>query len=235
MKRSLILFIVVLATTCVFGVGEALADRVQYGNFQISLDRDGKPSWNSSGNDGFEQMWYEYPPQTSMGKQGQTPVPQTWWNEWWYDGKLVIPGDKIINLSFYWKPLNETPGVLEPVAFHVTINWSNSMWGPGLGTPPIPGHGYDPEKYIGRYTPIQFDYMPGEAGYEGTGVNDPYKTGNFSLGLGYNPEWISVDVRGVNVAIWGGVIEHTCVPIPGALLLLGSGLIGLVGLRKKIT
>jgi hypothetical protein len=60
-----------------------------------------------------------------------------------------------------------------------------------------------------------------------------WDSGVYWLPIPYNPEWVSVDVQGMNVMIWNGIIEHQCVPIPAAVWLLGSGLIGLVGVRRK--
>lgn len=38
-----------------------------------------------------------------------------------------------------------------------------------------------------------------------------------------------------NTGITGGEVHSTATPIPGALLLLGSGLIGLVGVRRRLS
>ena len=54
-----------------------------------------------------------------------------------------------------------------------------------------------------------------------------------------NPEWERIRFSwevpaGEFVFIDSGHVATECVPIPSALLLLGSGLIGIVGLRKKL-
>jgi hypothetical protein len=105
---------------------------------------------------------------------------------------------------------------------------------------------YDPpftaEDYLERLSPIRFGdgfllngeeldfYMPWYWDEE----NGIFWTEWFPLPIDYNPEWVSIDARGESVIITGE-LEHVCeaVPLPGAVWLLGSGLLGLLGLRKR--
>jgi hypothetical protein len=84
-------------------------------------------------------------------------------------------------------------------------------------------------------------YVVGASAY---GVDDPYTTGGtLVLASGitlFGIRYISSDVlkypsntTGGN-AYFGGNFKFTSVPIPSALWLLGSGLIGIVGFRKKM-
>jgi len=228
MKPLKLFLAVLLALTLLVGMaGTAVADKTQFGYFQVKLlGWDATPGWDGQLNSGFQSTWFAYP-QPAPPTQ---PPPPTWWNEWFYDGKLVIPGGKFVNVVFDWLPIN--PGI--PSNFHVTINWSTAGWQPGQGTPPVPITGApDPEQYIGRSTPYVFQYIP-----DPTGANPPvlqhFQSGDFWLPIPYNPEWVSIDVRGENVFIMNGILEHTCVPIPGALWLLGPGLLGLLGIRWKM-
>jgi len=205
------------------------------------------PSWGditiptTAINDGFQGTWFQYPNPGSFVRDPLNPRPEpqlptgappTFWNEWWYDDPFV-KGGKWINISFTWASLNQgIPGTNfpAPVDFHVTINWTNGGW-VGQATPPI-GATADPEQYIVRMTPWTFHFDPATGAGDQPGL---WTSGKYWLPIDYNPEWVSVDVRGENVSISGGVLLHECapVPLPAAVWLLGPGLLGIAALRRK--
>ncbi|MEW6219691.1 MAG: hypothetical protein AB1634_09205 [Thermodesulfobacteriota bacterium] len=191
------------------------AFEVREGRFQLELVSPTQAQWDRDQNDGFNNSWYMYPQQLEGMALDQVALP--WWNEWWWNDPYRI-GGKWVQIQFDWSPID--PNM--PVQVGVTINWTNGGW-VGQQGPPIPGQGYDAEQYIERLHPWE---LMGNGGH--------FDSGLYWLPIHYNPEWVSVDVRGGNVLIANGQIWHQCVPLPGAVWLLGSGLLGLVGLRRRL-
>jgi len=113
-----------------------------------------------------------------------------WWNIWYYDHPLDPERRKIGFIEFDVFPLD--PG--QPQYFEIAVNWSNDLW-TDPNNPPLPGD----DAFIGRQTLLLFEgeIVPGH-------YRLPYEI------LDYNPEWVSVDVRGFNFEIPGGIIEHEC-------------------------
>ena len=218
---KLFLAFLLIVTMVAFVTGTATASEVRHGIFQIEfVPGQTEPRSDPALNDGFQQTWFYYPP-PSNGTSLASVQPLPWWNEWWYNDPFIQPGGKWVDINFQWQPID--PG--QPTDFHVTINWTNGGWR-NQGTPPIGGQGYDPELYIERLTPWVVHSDPGLPG-------GSFDTGIYWLPIDYNPVWVSVDVRGNNVLISNGTIDHQCVPIPGAVLLFGSGLAGLAAFRRR--
>jgi hypothetical protein len=162
-------------------------------------------------------QWFEYPQDTDM----------SWWNQWFYDDPLVQPGGKRVHLQFSYEPLDPAfDGFLE-----VTINWSTPEWSPNPDAPPLPEAPSNPEDFIERLIDYAGQYPMEPWTFIGAGEFD---SGQFYLPIDYNPEWVSIDVRGDNMLITRGTLEHVCVPIPTGVWLLGSGLLGLVGIRRRL-
>ncbi|MCK4857232.1 MAG: IPTL-CTERM sorting domain-containing protein, partial [candidate division Zixibacteria bacterium] len=115
-----------------------------------------------------------------------------WWNIWFYDHPLDVERLKLIHIEFDASPFIPGPGLLE-----VAVNWSTDLWDTP-GEPPLPG--VDEELYIGRETIVL--------------VEDMTELEHFSLDVilpNFNPEWVSIDVRGSNFIIESGSISHTCI------------------------
>jgi hypothetical protein len=151
-------------------------------NFWVTIGAGAVLDGGGSGfNDG---EWYVYP---SM-----------WINEWFYDHPFTTTRGKIIHIEFDWVAYD--PACTTDIT--VAVNWSTPAWsalGYGATEPPLPG--VNPETdYIVRHTMLQqcgtydttqhfvFDYVITE----------------------YNPEWVSIDVRGCNFVITNGLIRHEC-------------------------
>jgi len=121
-----------------------------------------------------------------------------WWNVWFYDHPLDHSRMKHFLVQGGLMPVQ--PGM--DAYIEVAVNWSTDLWPPD-GPPPVPGN-FDPameDQFIGReifyvfqgpfFDPVPLEYI-------------------YDL-LPYNPEWVSIDIRGWNFML-DGVIEHTCLP-----------------------
>ncbi len=143
---------------------------------------------NGFGEDAYGEGWYYYP---NTG----------WWNVWFYDH----PFDPTRMKEFFaWANiLPVIPGT--PSMIEIAINWSTPEWPPGLPPPVPPLDPVEEQMSIGRET---FYFFEGILEPGGPPAEFDFVIPN------YNPEWVSMDVRGSNFVI-DGVIEHTCLPQGG--------------------
>jgi hypothetical protein len=133
------------------------------------------------GEDAYGNGWYQYPSE--------------WWNIWFYDHPFSAARYKEITIVVDAFPFNTAA----PAFLELAVNWSTDAWSldqpPGDSSPPLPGT--DEALYIGRATLINSDNFAGH--HEFTWVIPDY-----------NPEWVSIDVRGFNFIIEPGIITHEC-------------------------
>jgi len=134
------------------------------------------------GENAYGDGWYYYPM-------------YDWWNIWFYDHPYDPTRHKEAFIDFDIMPREPGPSYIE-----LAINWSTDQWSidqpPVDSAPPLPGVNED--LYIGRE--VLF-VMQDPAGH----YNIPWTLPD------YNPEWVSIDVRGFNFIIPAGVIMHACV------------------------
>jgi PKD repeat protein len=132
-------------------------------------------------------MWYYYPN-------------TDWWNVWFYNHPLDTSRKKIVNANFNIEPRQaDFPSEVELV-----FNWSTPAW-PGFNQTPRPPLPEDvptlelENQYIVRSDTIFFGSVTELTTFtvESFVIED------------YNPEWLSIDLRGSNF-ILSGTIEHTC-------------------------
>lgn len=122
-----------------------------------------------------------------------------WWNVWFYDHPLDPSRKKEFVVNGDLVPVE--PGA--DAFIEIAINWSTDQWETG-GPPPIPDlidPGLEP-LVIGREQVFLLDNQP---------FTDPIPISYFFELLPYNPEWVSIDVRGFNFS-FEGTIQHTCLP-----------------------
>ncbi|MDZ7859341.1 MAG: hypothetical protein U5O15_01505 [Candidatus Krumholzibacteriota bacterium] len=140
------------------------------------------------GGSGYEGgMWYEYD--------------SGWINEWFYDDPLDFNRGKIIHIEFDLVVLD--PANSSNICF--AVNWSTPEWsylGYGTQYPPIPSiPEFIEEEHIMRETLLTECPVPDVVTHY---VFD-------YIVYDYNPEWVSIDVMGVNFEVTNGVITHECV------------------------
>ncbi|MFH2035476.1 MAG: dockerin type I repeat-containing protein [Candidatus Zixiibacteriota bacterium] len=148
--------------------------------FFITVDPSGTPV-GGGGENPFGDGWYFYPQ-------------YDWWNIWFYDHPFSYDRYKTIHIEFDAFPMAAGPALLE-----LAVNWSTDQWSldqPILDSaPPLPGVNED--IYIGRQTLFLEEMFQGHYFVDYI-IPD------------YNPEWVSIDVRGFNFNIDFGFIEHAC-------------------------
>ena len=180
---------VIFLTIGLFLLSSPLFSQSITDNFYITIDPEGTITGGGSGyNDG---EWYVYP--------------SGWINQWFYDHPFDWTRGKIVHIEFDWKAVD----IALPVDIVVALNWSTPEYSDlGLGDtePPLPG--CDELLYIIRETFIDL-YGVIEEGTQ-------HVIWDFVI-TDYNPEWVSIDVMGINFEIINGVITHECaIAVDGA-------------------
>jgi len=117
-----------------------------------------------------------------------------WWNVWFYDHPYEESWDKYIRVWMSVESIGPDP-LLE-----FTVNWSTNEW-IGFPTAPLPPL-TPPDEMLYIYRPFAQPVPIGGYWIYECRVSD------FII-PSYNPEWVSVDIRGRNVEIIGW-IEHIC-------------------------
>jgi hypothetical protein len=195
MRKIILLSCVVV----LFSVVSAQAT-VHNDSFNVAVDSQGNVV--SGGGSGGAQ-WNYYPN-------------HNWWNIWFYDDPLKMdPAYKIVSFSLHVSSLDPTVAS----RFQMTLNWTTPAWSPNPNSPPLPPLSTaDEDLYIGRDTNPSITLV-----YSFTNKSFDLSKTDYKLPIPYNPEWISIDIRGVNFEITDGTIIHECVPEPVTIILLGLG------------
>lgn len=175
--------------------------------FFIEFDGTGELVASGSGGSGYNGgAWY--------------PYPNNWWNQWFYDDPFDPDASKLIDV---WMTITPTSG---RAWAEIAINWSTDLYPSNPDSPPLPPlTPGDEAAWIFR------ELIFSEAGFPDL---EPV---TISLELpivipDYNPEWVSIDIRGANITVTSGVIRHECIPEPATVALLGLGALSLIRRRR---
>jgi len=188
---------------------------------QLNTSGSGGSGWPTPPTGPPMGQWIQYgavatdPGQTDpAGNVNPTP---SWWNEWFYDGKYRPERYKVVDLKFDYQLL--TPGA--PGGANIVINWSLPTWS-DPSAPPMTN------EFIGRA-------LVGRVWPEGEAIGGHFE-GIFDLrdyNVPFNPQWVSIDVAGYNVAILNGQFIHHCIPEPGTAMLLMLGAVGVLMISRR--
>ncbi|NCC73926.1 MAG: hypothetical protein EOM06_11065, partial [Sphingobacteriia bacterium] len=153
----------------------------------LDMSENGQPLvWEGTGYANGE--WFYYPN-------------TEWWNVWFYDHPIAPERRKIINGIIMIEPrLPDLPSYVE-----IVFNWSTPEWPgfPEIDRPPLPSDVTDPQieqMMIVRSEPL-FVFQGNI--FEPIQIPVPFEI------MEYNPEWLSIDLRGYNFILIAD-IDHTC-------------------------
>ena len=154
----------------------------------------------SGGGTGYNGTWYFYPN-------------TNWLNQWFYNGPYNPNKKKVIDLSM---TIKLRPGAQRGFV-QIAYNWSTPEWSnKGQDHPPLPEDVPDES--------TENEYIRRNKFFKGTLRNYIFFRGGSATSSGiiniknhyeitdYNPEWISIDIKGYNFVITDGCIKHECVP-----------------------
>ena len=182
MKR----YLIYIACICILLISASDATAQLSDSFFITID-----SYNEiveEGGTGYDYgNWEEYP--------------SHWIITWFYDHPFDPERGKIIHIEFDAVVLNAgQPGNLDFAVSWSTPEWSDlgygDYWPPWVTAPE-----FNEPLYIEKSILLDDHTVPEEI---------THYIFDYTI-YDYNPEWISVDVRGENVMITNGVITHECV------------------------
>ncbi len=162
-----------------------------YNAFHVELDPVGQvvDGW---GEFAWDDQWFFY------DDDGE------WWNIWFFDHPLNYDRWKEVHIAGSYVAAD--PGI--PGDIIIAVNWSTPAWS-NVGNPPGEPRrppmnedlvGLTPGTYLERWIVYQgpVSAIPQDIGNLGYNIND------------YNPEWVSIDVRGTNF-VFDGAITHQCI------------------------
>ena len=235
---------------CVLGLATSVIAEPITDDFWARVNYMGGVLVGGGGSGHSTGQWYHYPLADPGPEPGpDDPVYSDWLKQWYYDHPVRPDAWKWIEAVGTVKVLDpfaiEQPG--EPGTYvagwiTVAINYTTEDWLDSFAPPVSEGD----QAYIVRETifaaslyakwnwvgdqPEPEPPEEGEPPPPPQTVLIPKSVYGYTEIPDYNPEWVSIEVRGYNFNI-NGQITHECIPEPATLSLLAMG--GLAMLRRR--
>ncbi len=153
--------------------------------YRIVLDSNGR--YTSGDGQGYEAgTWYSYP---ATG----------WYRQWFYNQPYDATGKGHLQYDVYVRALDTT----KPTTIEINVNWTTPQWSQSHAKqPPLPKD---------ASTSLQeAQYMLSRGLYRIDNQSIKPTTQSFTFTVEqYNPEWVSIDIRGRNACVYGGVIRQS--------------------------
>jgi hypothetical protein len=191
-RFAILLLSLAIPASCAFAQNDIEDPSVYPGSwYRIVFGTDGQ--YVRGDGDGYNNgTWYYYP-QTG------------WYRQWFYNEPYRADRKGSLRYEVYIKAVDPT----KTTYVEVNFNWAKPEWSElRLNRPPLPDDiraGEDESEYMtGRVLYVVDDWF--------IGTIEPIKT--FVI-EDYNPDWVSIDIRGRNACVYRGVLRE-CIGEEGA-------------------
>ena len=215
-------YVLALAALVAFFAAPAPASAQHEDFFWVELDAAGEVVWANSGGTGFPYGDPLNPGEDGLGEWFYYPFTD-WWNQWFYDDPYDPERMKKVVIEVWVEP-TDTPSFLT-----VALNYSTGLWSE-VGNPELPR-----VPPIGPFADLaeEESFIVREELFSGEILGPTPRTFKWVI-EDFNPEWVSIDVRGINVRIAQvpepGYIWHLCMPPIPAVSEWGLVVMALLGL-----
>jgi hypothetical protein len=153
--------------------------------YRIALDSNGRYTVG----DGYGYgagTWYYYP------ETG-------WYRQWFYNQPFDAAGKGHLQYDVYVRAVDTT----KPTSIEINVNWTTPQWSQlNAKQPPLPKDAPTAREEL------QYVLCRGLYRVDNQYIKPSAPSFTFTVDS-YNPEWVSVDIRGQNAYVYGGVIRQS--------------------------